>query len=188
MYILLFISAFAIITLLLALYLDHHWLPSKRTFVRKTTFEVLDEILHYNPIIPESEWEKAMLEKFNSIYFSNLPALQEEVTAVLFEHTNLPMAIAFFALYHKIMVKSDYRSAYWYSRGKINKFVKGAEGFTNMDLFGIVSPAMDGVREWRRRLFKPSLEPSLLQKFSDKLQDLIEIDLRISLAPYFNTG
>jgi hypothetical protein len=47
---------------------------------------------------------------------------------------------------------------------------------------------MDGVREWRGRLLRPSLEPSSLQKFFDKLQELIEIDLRISLAPYFNTG
>jgi hypothetical protein len=176
------ITIFAILSLFLFFYCKFDFIPSQKKFVKSTVNEIIDQILHFNPKIPESEWEEIMSRNFKAI-FENLSAVHEEVALELFENRSLPMAIAFFALYRKVVVKPFYS----HSRAKINKFVTGAKGLTAFEQFSIVCSAFYGVKEWNKRLIIRGKDVSSFEKFTERLQNLMKTDIPISLSPYFST-
>jgi hypothetical protein len=97
----LFMAFFTIFTLLLIIFADYYCIPAQRKLAKAAINEVVDQILNYNPAIPETDWDKVISKKFDLI-FNHLHAVHEDVALELFENRSMPMAIGFFALYHKV--------------------------------------------------------------------------------------
>jgi hypothetical protein len=170
----------AIITIISGFHLlsvyDKYRLPFRKNMVKTTVYEILDEILHFDPALPESEWSLFISEQFDKINFNET----KEVISVLFQHTTVPMTIAFFALYYQTKEGRSDRL----SRAKLNDFVKGSPGITDDDEYAIVGGAKLGVRGWILCADDDGSE-RFLKDYYEKLETLMNLDIKATLAPYY---
>jgi hypothetical protein len=113
---------------------------NKKELVKKTTNEIVEEILHFDPAIPESEWCSSISDKFDKINYNEI----KEMLMVLMEHKNEPLLMAFFALYYKVKKGSEAQ----YSRTDLEKFIPGKE-LQDKVLYEIVSCASKGAFSWK---------------------------------------
>jgi hypothetical protein len=79
-------------------YYSKYRISYRKIIVELTTLEIMDEILHFSPAIPESDWNLFISEKFDKIDYNDA----SEMISALINQKSLPMVIAFFALYYKV--------------------------------------------------------------------------------------
>jgi hypothetical protein len=115
----------------------------KRCDPSSVTYEILDQILHYDPNLTENSWNKLLLRQYDKIDRDQSGAMM----SILRDHTSLPMVIAFFALYHKLN-SEDLLS---FSRSELNEFVLGIMEQSENIRFRIVNGSLIGMFMMERR-------------------------------------
>jgi hypothetical protein len=151
----------------------------RKDLVRNTVYEILDEILHFDPNFPESEWNSFILEKFDKIKYIET----EEMISVLFEHKNAPRIIAFFAL----SFQTGKDRCEKLSRAKLKDFAYGSPEITEEDAAAIVAVSKLGVNDWIQFADSNS-KKSFLTQLHCYLENLMDQDIRATLAPFYNTS
>lgn len=154
---------------------EKYQLQFRRRLVQATTFDIIDEILHYNPAIPEPDWINFMTEQFAQLV-RNEP---EEIWPILIDNTSVPMCMAFFALYYNL-TRGDPKGI---PRAKLNNFVRGADMITDEAIEQIVVCAYKGASAW-----KAFVDDECGEVFTQFLLNIFPQTVRASLTPYFSSG
>jgi hypothetical protein len=152
----------------------------KKSDPSTVTYEILDHILHCDPNLSETSWNKLLLRQYGKIDRDQ----SGTIMYLLRKQTSFPMMIAFFALYHKLN-SEDLLS---FTRSELNEFVLGTVGLSENILFRIVNGALIGMLMMERRT-RPE-DWKKFRKFEGKLTILSNGvgNIRGILAPkYFSS-